>query len=166
MAVNDTARSARKDLNDKARQTYVVKKTRFNRNLKLHPASNRTLTATLHTKGRPLPLSYFQVRKGREPAAGKGHQLQSTSLSPIVKNGNKAFVQTVRSKKQKEEGSKGHRGLFYRLGRARFPIVQVYGSSVPVMIGGKRVYGEMADSIQDTLYKKLDHHIEGVLRRM
>lgn len=162
MAVNDTAVKARQELFDEARDRYAVKKTKFNKGLTLTRATNATLTATLSSRGKPLPLSYFEIRKNGKRKAGQGHQLESTSPTPISKEGNKTFVTRVKQDTQTSE----HRGLFYRATEKRFPILQVYGSSVPVMIGSRQVYGRMEPTIQSELQKNLQRHIDLVLRRI
>lgn len=162
MSVNDTAAKARKMLNDEARERYVVKKTKFNKALKLTKANNATLTAVLHATGRPLPLSYFEIRKNGKRKAGQGHQLQSTSLTPISKDAGKTFV--IRVKRGNQESS--HRGLFYRETDNRFPILQVYGSSIPSMIGSQRVYGTLQPVITNELNSNLQRHVDLVLRRI
>lgn len=162
MSVNDTAAKARKMLNDEARERYVVKKTKFNKALKLTKANNATLTAVLHATGRPLPLSYFEIRKNGKRKAGQGHQLQSTSLTPITKDAGKTFV--IRVKRGNQESS--HRGLFYRETDNRFPILQVYGSSIPSMIGSQRVYGTLQPVITNELNSNLQRHVDLVLRRI
>ncbi|MCM1245918.1 MAG: hypothetical protein NC293_09790 [Roseburia sp.] len=162
MSVNDTAVKARKMLNDKARERYAVKKTKFNKALKLTRASNATLTAVLHAKGSPLPLSYFEIRKNGKRKAGQGHQLQSTSPTPISKETGKTFV--IRVRRGDQESS--HRGLFYRETEERFPLLQVYGSSIPSMLGSQGVYGELQSVIEDELGTNLQRHIDLVLRRI
>ncbi len=165
MAVNDTAGKARTEMRRKAQETYVVKTGKFNKGLTLSKATNATLTATLHSNGKNLPLSYFEIRKNGKRMTGKGHQLTSTSPVPVRKNENKSFVTKVDWKNKKGEAG-AHRGLFYRLGKKRYPIMQIYGLSVPVMLGGKRVYGQLEPVIQSTLYDRLQHHIDYVLGRL
>lgn len=162
MSVNDTAVKTRKMLNDEVRERYAVKKTKFNKALKLTRANNVTLTAVLHATGRPLPLSYFEIRKNGKKKTGQGHQLQSTSLTPIRKESGKTFV--IRVKRGEQENS--HRGLFYRESEKRFPILQVYGSSVPSMFGSQRVFGTLKPAIEDNLGTNLQRHIDLVLRRL
>lgn len=162
MSVNDTATKARKMLNDEVRERYVVKKTKFNKALKLTRANNVTLTAVLHATGRPLPLSYFEIRKNGKKKAGQGHQLQSTSLTPISKDTGKTFV--IRVKRGKQESS--HLGLFYRKSEKRLPILEVPGSSVPSMIGSQRVFGALQPAIENNLSTNLQRHIDLVIRRL
>ncbi len=165
MAVNDTAVEARKQINDRVRERYIVKKTKFNKGLTLTRATNKTLTARLTAKGSTLPLVYFDTRKNGKRKAAQGHQLHSTSLKPIIKNGNKSFVTKVKAVSKNGE-IKEHKGLFYRVSKHRYPIEQVYGSSVPVMIGSKKVYGTLEPVIQSDLQKNLQRHIDLVLRRI
>lgn len=167
ISANDTARKLRTDLNRKARQTYVVKAQKFNKGAKLIPASNATLTAVLHMRGRPLPLSNFQIRKNTKRTAGKGHQLQSTSATPISgPNGNKTFMATIHNQKRNGDAAKDHTGLFYRLTKRRLPIEQIYASSVPVMVGGDKVFGEAGPEAERLLMHNVGRQIDLLLRRI
>lgn len=157
MSVNDTASKARSKLNKKAQSTYVVKKTKFNKGMTLKRATDSTLTATITSRGNPLPLGYFKIRKQGKIKAGQGHQLQSSHLTPIRKNENKTFIPGLGS---------GHRSLFYRVTEKRYPIHQVYGSSIPAMLGGKRVLREVRPEIETDLRTNLERHIDLVLRRL
>ncbi len=164
IAVNDTARQTRTMLNNEVRQRYVVKRNKVNKAVKLIPATNATLTAILASRGKPLPLSDFQVRKNGKRKAGQGHQLHGTSLSQIIKEGNKSFMTNV-SNHTGDGDTVSHKGLFFRVSKKRFPIRQVYGSSVPVMLGGANIYGRLEPEIHEKLQDNLQKHIDLVLRR-
>lgn len=168
MAVNETAIKARQDLFKKADSTYNVKKTKFNKSLKLNKASVSSLTATIHTKGRPLALSAFEYRRHTKAGrAAMAHQLQSTRPVQLGKPGYRAFVARMQNAK-----GPGHIGIFVRIkgsqmkNKKKEQIKEFYGSGVPVMIGGERVYGSLKKQIEDELKYSLRRHAERILNSM
>lgn len=191
-AANETAKEARNSLVDRARKTYTVKRGAFNKSMKLKKATKSTLTATLYTAGKPIPLRGFAFIKHDvgtgEPV--KAHQLKGRRNAPIIKNGRKAFYAKMPT---------GHTGIFHRVKgsamefrwkrnakgkmeadplrkksvrhterklKPREQIMEKFGSSIPVMLGGTRVYDETKPKIEETLQKKLENYTEQVLRRI
>lgn len=177
-AVNETAKDTRKSLVDRARRTYMVKAGAFNKSMKLKKATKSSLTATLHSTGKPIPLRGFSYVKhnvaSREPA--KAHQLRGRRNAPLVVDGMKAFYARMPT---------GHTGLFHRVEgsamqrrgtqtvrgkkrelKPREKIVEKFGSSIPVMIGGTRVYDKTKPRIEKSLQQKLENYTDQVLRRM
>lgn len=191
-AVNETAKEARNSLVDRARKTYMVKRGAFNKSMKLKKATKSSLTATLHTAGKPIALRGFafikhDVETG-EPV--KAHQLRGRRNVPLVIDGMKTFYARMKT---------GHTGLFHRVKgssmkhywkknekgkmerkdrrtetvrgekrdlKPREQITEKFGSSIPVMLGGTRVYDKTKPKIEETLQKKLENYTEQVLRRI
>lgn len=168
MAVNETAIKARQDLYKKADSTYKVKKTKFNKSLKLNKASVSSLTATIHTKGRPLALSAFEYRRHTKAGrAAMAHQLQSTRPVQLGEPGYRAFVARMQNAK-----GPGHLGIFVRIkgsqmeNKKKEQIREFYGSGVPVMVGGERVFGSLKNQIDNELKNALRRHAERILNSM
>lgn len=182
LAVNETAIKARQDLLKKADSTYKVKKTKFNKSLRLTKASNSTLTAIISTKGRPLALAAFDYRRHTKGGrAAMAHQLQTTRPVQLGEPGHRAFVARMPN-----ASGPGHLGIFVRVEgseskaskeyrksdkskkklKPREQIREFFGSGVPVMVGGKRVYGSLSNEIGDQLKYALRRHAERVLKSM
>lgn len=169
LAVNETAIKARQDLLKKADSTYKVKKTKFNKSLRLTKASNSTLTAIISTKGRPLALAAFDYRRHTKGGrAAMAHQLQTTRPVQLGEPGHRAFVARMPNPKGAD-----HLGIFVRVKGTQMKdkpkkekIREFFGSGVPVMIGGERVYGSLAEQIGDQLKDALRRHAERVLKSM
>lgn len=184
MAVNETAIKARQDLYKKADSTYKVKKTKFNKSLKLNKASVSSLTATIHTKGRPLALSAFEYRRHTKAGrAAMAHQLQSTRPVQLGEPGYRAFVARMQNakgpghlgifvrvegseSKASEEYRKSDKFKFKKKPKPREQIREFFGSSVPVMVGGERVFGSLKNQIEDELKNALRRHAERILNSM
>lgn len=83
-AINETAKAARGDLVAKARRTYMVKAGSFNKSMKLKRATKNSLTAVLHSRGKPIPLRGFVYTKHNvatgDPAAA--HQIRGRRNFP------------------------------------------------------------------------------------
>lgn len=194
-AINETAKAARGDLVAKARRTYMVKAGSFNKSMKLKRATKNSLTAVLHSRGKPIPLRGFVYIKHNvatgDPAAA--HQIRGRRNFPLVINGRKAFYARM---------PQGHTGIFVRVAgsaetggikgrweknqkgkwelqkrrtrnkktgedlKPREQIRQLYGSSIPVMFGGTRVYDELKPQIEEKLHNRLENYVEQALRRL
>lgn len=169
LAVNETAIKARQDLYEKADSTYKVKKTKFNKSLKITKASNSTLTAIISTKGRPLALAAFDYRRHTKSGrAAMAHQLQTTKPVQLGEPGHRAFVARMPN-----PNGADHLGIFVRVKGTQMKdkpkkeqIREFFGSGVPVMIGGERVYGSSQGQIEDQLKYALRRHAERVIRLM
>ncbi len=195
LAINETAKAARGDLVEKARRTYMVKAGAFNKSMKLKRATKSSLTAILQSKGRPIPLRGFAYKKHNlatgDPAGA--HQIRGNRNFPLVVDGRKAFYARMPQghtgifvriagsagkggiKGRWEKNQKGKWELQQRRTqnkktgkdlKPREQIRQLYGSGIPVMIAGTRVYDEMKPQIEKKLHNKLEKYVEQALRRL
>lgn len=191
-ALNKTAKDARGQLVEKARKTYMVKAGAFNKSMKLKRATKNHLTATLHSRGKPIALRGFAYTKHNlttgDPAAA--HQIRGRRNVPLVVDGLKAFYARmpqghtgifvrIPGSVTKHGWEKGENGKWRRTDRRlhrkhnpkeelkpREQIKQKYGSSIPVMLGGTRVYDETKPQIEKNLQSKLENYVDQVLRRL
>lgn len=169
-AVNETARRARKELIGKAKDTYTVKKGRFNEEIKLKGATVGSLQATILGSGKPIPLNRFKVSAGKR--ATKVQIVKSGSLKELKRNsdGVKSFVNNIARKgmfrsKTTSEGEAGEQVIHYAVAQRenkdkRLGIKELYSNSIPVMVGSRRVYGQKEDEIMEMLKDSLDRHIQ------
>lgn len=144
-AVNDTARSARVKLAQKAREAYTVKSAGFKSRMKIKAATAATLTAVIRAQGKTLTLPRF---KTSAPASGAKAQIVKAGKLKKLKKGNiKAW--------------KGPNGLIMqRKGKERYPLKVLRSNSVPVMLGSeKRVYGVVKPKIESDLKKNIERQI-------
>ncbi len=182
-AVNDTAKSARRRLDDKVKETYTIKKSGFDRAVKIRRATNRTLAAHITGISKRTPLSNFKHRKntmgrGRyyvpvlrktlTGSGGRGVMVKEKNSLPMKEiaspGGAKAFLLKVKAFKGRDsQGSyvqdekKTKTGIFQRTKSGK--IRQLYGASVSEMINDIDVYGTVRPHIEDDLKNNLDRHI-------
>ena len=152
-AINRAAESARTEAARKAREEYYIKHKDIIDTIKLRRATPGDLSAEVVSTGSVIPLTKFRVTpKSPQPK-------RKAPLIARVKRGaggpiTGAFVARL---------SSGHVGVFNRVSKARLPIVQRYGPSVPQMLGSPTVTGWVEQKAAETLEKRLDHEINRVL---
>lgn len=171
-AVNDTAVKARKRLDDKARETYTIKKSAFNRAMRIQKATNATLTAHITAKGRKLPLPRFKIKSNVRKRGGRGAMAQikvKDAFEAPNPNHGKAFVIGFAIGKgehgKKAKATKLLRGIFQRKGEDKYPIEQNYGPSVPEMLEDVDVYGIVEPNIKNDLWHEVNRQIGRMLAK-
>ena len=174
-AVNDTAGKARKRLDDKARETYTIKKAAFNKAMRIQRATNATLTAHITAKGRILPLPSFDFRSNIRIRGGAGAKARikvKDALEAPNPNRGKAFVigfaigkgKNGKKSRKTSTGAEGKatkllKGVFQRKGDGKYPIEQNYGPSVPEILEDVDVYGIVEPNIRSDLWNEVNRQL-------
>ncbi len=182
--INDTAKSARREVARQAQDQYAVKAGAFNKAMKIENATQRYLQATIHTEGRPLPLYGFRARKNIGLTAAKAKVLSQGALKELIlKNGDsngkdlKAFVTKAGKhvgifQRMNPEEKRKQQSYFDSLEKGkkttkRNAIKQLYSVSIPQMAGNeKRVYSKVQPVIMEELRRSLEEHIAEVMEGM
>lgn len=161
-AVNKTARQAKEDLAEKAKETYVVKKTRFTKAMATRNATIAKPEATINITSAQLELKDFKVSPAtyktgsNRPSVTKAKVLLSSGLKPLASS-NKAFLAKF---------ANGHVSVVQRYGKPRYPIKKLLSNSIPKMVGSqKRVYGIVEPEIYDNLMANVQAEIRKVLSK-
>lgn len=159
-AVNKTARQAKEDLAEKAKETYVVKKTRFTKAMATKNATIAKPEATINITSAQLELKDFKVSPAtyktgsNRPSVTKAKVLLSSGMKPLASS-NKAFLAKF---------SNGHVSVVQRRSKSRFPLKKLLSNSIPKMVGSqKRVYGIVEPEIYDNLMANVQAEIRKVL---
>lgn len=126
------------------------------------------IEANVRYSGRKIPLYRYGGTTPKEPAYlnyrvpveidghtawvrpgvnAKAHQFKSTQPFTL-KN---TFVAEMKS---------GHKGIFERSGEDRFPIQEKMGSSVPQMIGSRKVREAIEKDTNEKFMERFDHEVE------
>lgn len=159
-AVNKTAKQAKKDLAQKAQETYAVKQTRFTKAMTTKNATVGNPEAVINVTGAQLELKDFKVSPAtynptNRPSVVKAKVLLASGLKGL-QAGTKAFLVKFKS---------GHVSVAQRRGPERYPIKKLLSNSVPKMIGSqKRVYGIIEPDIYDNLLANVQAEIAKVLK--
>lgn len=152
-AINRAAESARTEAARKAREIYHVKHKDIISTIKIKKASQDDLTAVVSSSGNLLPLSKFRITPRRP---------QPKRKKPVivrVKRGGGGPVKNVFVAKMQS----GHIGVFARVGKARLPIQEKYGPSIPQMLGSPTVSAWVEEKAVERLEQRLDHEINRIL---
>lgn len=159
-AVNATARKAKKQLADKAKETYAVQQSRFTKAMKQRNATAANPTATIEVTGKQLELKDFEVSPDAynpqsPPDIVRARVALSSQLKGL-KAGTKAFLVKFKS---------GHVSVAQRRTKSRYPIKKLLSNSVPKMVGSQeRVYGIIEPQIYDTLIENIQKEIQKAVK--
>lgn len=161
-ALNQTAKKARKLLQKKAQETYVIKAGGFNNAAKIENATAGNLEAFIKASGKRNELKQFKVSPAsyasgaNRPSVVRAKVVKANSLKALQKNGIKAFVGKYAS---------GHTTVMERTSAERLPIQTLYSLAVPQMLGSeKRVYGVLKKEIEDILTEQMGKQIDRILK--
>lgn len=152
-AVNRAAENAKTNMNRKVREQYLVKARDVNKTVSIRKANHVSLGAVVKSKGFKIPLIKFKVspkkpKPKNPPSAYKAQVKKGGGLKPVLG----AFVANINGPK-----------MMQRIGKKRLPIQQLFGPSVPEMIGAPSVIGYIEKEALSTLEKRIDHEIKRLL---
>ncbi|OQP12847.1 phage tail protein [Geobacillus thermoleovorans] len=153
-AINRAAYTARTEAARKVREEYIIKHGDVINTIKIYPASESDLSATVVSRGSVIPLIKFKV------SPKKPQPKRKKPLTATVKRGEGGPIARAFTAKMR---SSGYIGVFQRVGNPRLPIRQLYGPSVPQMIGSRNVSQWVEEKAQEKLEERLEHEIIRVL---
>lgn len=152
-AINRAVTTARTEASRKVREMYYITNKNITATMTLTKASAGSPTALIRSKAGPIALSKFRVTP-KQPSAKR-----KKPITARVKKGGggpiaHAFVARMKS---------GHVGVFDRVGKQRLPINQLYGPSVPQMLGNPSVTQWVEAKASAKLDERLIHEIGRIL---
>lgn len=154
-ALNRAAEGARTEAVRKVRERYLIRAKDVNETIRVRKASADDHRVIIRSTGTSMALSKFRIT----PSAPPSKQRKNPIVVRVIKGGGGpvkgAFVARMAS---------SHIGVFHRAGRARLPLVERYGPSVPQMLGHESVTQYIKEQAADRVEKRLDHEIERMLR--
>lgn len=126
-------------------------------------ATKNSLSAKIEAKGSPIPLGAFLTNPKKPPKRRPKSNLFAQVKTDDGGQIRGAFITTVQT------GHIGvhHAGVFVRSkGNASLPIRQLYGPSVPQMLGNEEIQDFLAKRATLVLDERLEHEIDVILRRV
>ena len=175
-AVNATAKQARTDLANKAREEYTAKKSALNKGMKKKNATVSNPTATITVTGGVLELKEFKTSvpkagaKAQITAGGSLKLIQSKRGSKAkaflatFSNGHQAIVQRQDGKTYQPKG-RHERESKWGKHADMTQIKKLLSVSAPKMIGDeKRVLGVLRPKIYENLMENIQKEIDKVVR--
>lgn len=169
-AINEAINKANVEATRQIQGQYTVlnKKTIMKNKRITRRASGKDLLAKIKAKGSPLPLGAFFTNPGQVPRK----RLMRPLFAQVKASGGSevtgAFITNVLSGKSGER----HTGVFTRIGefgRRGNPklekIRQLYGPSVPQMLGNKDVDKYVEEAAQKTLREHFERAVDRLIAR-
>ncbi len=155
-AINRSVESAQTAAVKKVKDRYYIKAGDVRKTIKIKKANYSDRIAIIRATGSPVALSKFSVTPSKPPKKRRKTPVKVRVLKgESPKSLTHAFVTRL---------SSGHIGVFERVGKARYPIKQFYGPSVPQMLGHDSVVKYVEERAKEQLIKRFDHEIERLLR--
>ena len=168
-AVNATAKQAKSDLANKAKEEYTAKKSSLNKAMKKKNATVSNPTATITVTGSTLELKEF---KTSTPKSGAKAKITTSGALKLIQSkkgsrakaflatfasGHSAIVQRQDGKQYKTASGRSARQEKWGKHADMTQIKKLLSISAPKMIGDeKRVFGVL----QPTIYKNLMDNIQ------
>jgi len=146
-AINRSLTTARAEIVRAVRKEYVIKAEDVRGTIKVTNATASAPIGRIKSMGGPIPLIKFDVSKDNPVRA----RVKKTGAKKPIKH---AFLQTMKN---------GYKGVFIRAGKERYPLKQLYGPSIPQMVGNENVMKSVEEKAIDTLDKRINHEINRVL---
>lgn len=175
-AVNATAKKAKSDLANKAREEYTAKKSALNKGMKKQNATVSNPTATITVTGGVLELKEF---KTSVPKAGAKAQITVGSSLKLIQSkrgsrakaflatfasGHQAIVQRQDGKTYKSAEGRSRREEKWGKHADMTQIKKLLSVSAPKMIGDeKRVLGVLRPSIYENLMDNIQKEVNKVV---
>lgn len=175
-AINATAKQAKKDLTNKAREEYTVKASVLNKATQKHNATVSNLEATIEVESATRELADFKTRVSKQGV--KAQILKSSSMKLLQsQRGNRAKAFMTKFESGHQAIVQRQEGQTYKTANGRKKRVEKYGPhadmtqikkllavSAPKMIGSeKRVFGILRPKIYDNLMTNIQKEIDRTL---
>ena len=126
-AINKVAKATFTRIIKRITKDYAVKSKELKeRNLTLRRANFRNQTAIIKIKGRRIRLLAFRARQLKK---GVSYQIKKSRGRRKVY----AFMESPPGTGRPTTMSSGHKGVFRRKGKARLPIIELFGPSIPAI---------------------------------
>jgi hypothetical protein len=129
---------------------YNVESSAVKKRLWITKATLNRMAVAYTSRGRPMSIAAF---KARQTARGATFTIRKGGGLKILPG---TFLATM--------PLSGHRGVFERVGKARFPIQEKFTVSVPDMLRASNVRSEIESKSNDILQKNLDREIKALKR--
>ncbi|GAV24804.1 hypothetical protein ciss_07370 [Carboxydothermus islandicus] len=154
-ALNRAAEGARTVAIKKVRERYYIKAKDVRDTIEIKKATISNPVALIRASGSPIALSKFRITPSAPPAKRRKKPIIARVVRGEGGPIKGAFVARMQS---------GHIGVFRRIGKERLPITELYGPSVPQMLGHETVTEYVEQIARERLESRLEHEINRILR--
>ena len=153
---------------------YTVRQRQVNEKTRIRKAAPSNLEATLTFSGPALNVADFKVSPSKPQPAKRRVLRVSVSKQRGPKPAKRPILRVTVSKSSGPRQFKGaflipvragKYRAFRRKGKERLPIQNVWGPSIPSLIGAERVRNAVQDRMQEVIFTRLDHEINRELSK-
>lgn len=156
-AINRGLNAGRTQAAREVAKDYAVRQRQVNEKTRIKKTTPSNLKATLKFSGPALNVADFKVSPSKPQPAKRPTLRVTVSKRSGPRQFKGAFLVPVRAGKYR---------AFRRKGKERLPIENVWGPSIPSLIGGSdRVRTSVQDRIQEVVATRLDHEINRELSK-
>jgi bifunctional DNA-binding transcriptional regulator/antitoxin component of YhaV-PrlF toxin-antitoxin module len=152
-ALNRAVTNVASNISKEVRSKYAIKAGDIKETITRNKSSRPTLSASVVSKGKLIPLDRFKVSpKTVQPKRKKPIKVavKKEGLKEVLG----AFVADINGIK-----------VFERTSKSRLPIRRLFGPSVPQMLNNEEIRKKIEDEGQETFHKRLDHEINRILEK-
>lgn len=156
-SMNRGLATVRKKATERAMKSYYIKRKDLLDGVKtsIKKATFGSLQGYVNFSGAVIPLIKFNV-------APKTPERRVVTVSVLRNSTAKKLEQAFVAKMRKGQKN-SHIGIFERITRERLPIEQLYGPSVPHMVGNQEVIKQIEADAQRQVDRRLEHEISRIL---
>ena len=148
-AINATAREGRTDISRNIRAVINAKVKDVNSRIVIEKATQKRWKAVISISNRRLPLRTFSARQTKK---GVSYQIEVHGIRKKIAS---AFIETMPT---------GHRGVYKRKSKTRFPIIERFGPSISRVFDNEYGLAETFKRVaMSKLLKNINSKIEWVL---
>ena len=153
-SLNRTVTNISSNIRKEVRERYHIKAGDIRNTIETKKASSGSLSASVISKGRTIPLDKFKVNpKTANPRRKK--QLKIAVKKDGVKQVLGAFISDLHGLK-----------VFKRSSKKRLPIERLFGPSVPQMIKNESISEKVESEAVITFDKRVTHEINRMLNNL
>jgi Prophage minor tail protein Z (GPZ) len=149
LALTDTVKNAQVQVAAQMAPAMGLPSRDVKADLRIEPARSDHLEAALVAAGRPIPMIRFRPKASRTGGV-------TVRIGGDTETYRRAFITNVRN---------AHRGVFERVGKARLPIRELYGPSVPGFFKRTDVLPVVQTTMRDRLLVNLMRQLDRRMRR-
>jgi len=150
-AINRAAQNAKTNVVSKTREEYVMKAKDVRDTIKIRKATQNSLGAVVTSTGSKVPLIKFKVSPNKPRPKNPPRVLKAGVKKDGLKQILGAFIADINGNK-----------VFERERKNRLPIKQLFGPSIPEMLGNESVKTYVEREATKMFDKRLEHEINRV----
>ncbi|MBA2943209.1 phage tail protein [Paenibacillus sp. CGMCC 1.16610] len=155
-ALGRVSQRVRTEGSRQVREKYHIKTKDVNNKVRVKRQTGANASVELRWSGGNTPIIKFRTTPSKVP------DKRPRVLKAAIK---KSGLKPIRGAFVAKVGRGGHVGVFKRVGKKRFPIQEVFGPAVPVLLNEHGIVEHLKQVAHDTMEDRLNHEILRALEK-